>query len=494
MGAGYGIERINPFSETYQALAAKRPREHYRARYREIFEAFPRMFEALGRNATRDYYTELFQRALDLRNAYDPWVAWANALHLGRAAARLSRGLLGYWDDQRVKLGLREPGMQWRLGENIAISPKETIYSSELLRVYHFLPSPDSRTGHPGQGTGSSDTSSSGTSSSGTGSSGTSSSQVTTKRHRRPFFMLYSWINAYWILDLTPETSMLGALTDAGVETYVTDWQRPATEEGLEADLDTYIQECLAAMEAVRSHSGEDTLVVGGYCIGGVLADILVAMDPARVAALVNLTTGIDTYAGEDGAGAFGAFTSFEIADLGSFAQEHGGLLPQKSFGEFFDHVKPEKAVKEFMDRYVHGADASDDPISYWNRRSGRPAYPVHLEFLRRIYNDNELADGPADGSPFPLYAGRPVDLKAITIPIQVICGRFDHIVPLPVALRTCHLVGTPPKDQEVLVVKGGHVRSVVNLDLYPHIVDFVTRHAGPRDRDPRHQVAPRRE
>lgn len=462
MGTGRGIERIDPFSPEYQALAAKRPREHYRARYREIFESFPRTFESLGREATEAWYADLFRRVLDPRNAYDPWAVWANAAHLGRAAARLSRGLLGYWDDERVKLGLREPGLVWRLGENIAVSPKETIYESELLKVHHFLPG---RTGDGG------------------------------KRHRRPFLMFYSWINAYWILDLTPETSMLGAIRDAGVDTYVTDWQRPRTAEGLAADLDEYLGECLAAAEAVRRHSGEEMLVVGGYCIGGVLADILVALDPERASALLNLTTGIDTFAGEDGAGAFGAFTSYEIAGLGEFAAKHGGLLPQKDFGEFFDHVKPEKAVSEFMDRYVQGADIPDDPISYWNRRSSRPAYPVHLEFLRRIYNDNELADGPvsqvtdgpASGAPeasrHPVYSGRPVDLKRVTVPLQVICGRFDHIVPLPVALRTCHLVGTPPEDQEVLVVKGGHVRAIVNLELYPHIAAFVTRHAGPKNK-----------
>lgn len=455
MGPGRGIERIDPFSPEYQALAAKRPREHYLARYREIFDSFPKTFERLGREATEAWTRELFRHLLDPRNAYDPWAAWANAAHLGRAAARLSRGLLGYWDDERVKLGLREPGLAWRLGENIAVSPKETIYASELLEVHHFLPH--------GSGEGA-------------------------RRHRRPFLMFYSWINAYWILDLTPETSMLGALRDAGADVYVTDWQRPRTAEGLAANLDTYLGECRAAAKAVRRHSGEDQLVIGGYCIGGVLADVLVAQDPERVSALVNLTTGIDTFAGEDGAGAFGAFTSYEIAGLGEFAARHGGLLPQKEFGEFFDHVKPEKAVSDFMERYVQGEEISDDPISYWNRRSARPAYPVHLELLRRLYNDNELADGPSGGAPgasplLPVYGGQPVDLKRITVPLQIICGRFDHIVPLPVALRTCHLVGTLPEDQEVLVVKGGHVRAIVNRDLYPHIAAFVTRHAGPRDR-----------
>ncbi len=456
MGTGRNIERIDPFAGMYQEIAQKRPREHYLARYEEIFESFPHIFRDLGQQARWEYFAALANHAFAPANLTDPWAAWGNWVHLASRTAQLTRGLLAYWDQERVKYGLREPGLTWRLGQNIAVTPKETIYQSELLKVYHYL-APEAR------------------------GNGRQKGPV----HRHPFFMLYSWINAYWILDLTPETSMLATLRQAGVDTYVTDWQRPKTREGFRANLDDYLGEVLAAADAVRRHSGEEELLIGGYCIGGVLADVLVALDPDRTVALLNLTTGLDTYAGEDGAGAFGAFTSFDVARLGEFAERHGGMLPQKAFGEFFDNVKPEKAVQGFVQTYLYGRPESDDPISYWNRRSARPAYPVHIEFLKRIYNDNELGDGPADGSPYPVFGGQEVDLRRITCPLQVICGRFDHIVPLPVALRTCHLVGTPPEDQEVLLIQGGHVRAIVNLDLYPRIAEFLTRHGGPRDRVP---------
>ncbi|MFH2005399.1 MAG: alpha/beta fold hydrolase [bacterium] len=440
-----GIERIDPFSSKYEQVAAKKSREHYDRRYREIFESFPEIFRDLGEQATAEYYRELADCWLSPLNWVDPFTAFRNTCQLTTRWLQLGRGVMAHKEDEQVKLGRMEPGQRWRLGENIAVTPRETVYESPVLKVYHFVSPEDPKR----------------------------------RVHRRPFFLFYSWINAYWILDLTPETSMLKALHDAGLDVYVTDWQRPETQESYLLDFAAYMRECHCAADAVRAHSGEQVLCIGGYCIGGVLSDILVAQDPERCAAVVNLTAGLDTFAGEDGAGAFGAFTSFEIADLLGYATKQGGMLPQKEFAEFFDNVKPKNAVNGFMARYVYGAAAPDDPVSYWNRRSARPVYPVHIEFLKRIYNDNELAEGTM------VLDGEPVDLKRITQPIQVILGEYDHIVPLPVGLRTCHLVGTAAAEQEVVLVKGGHVRAIVNLDLYPIMIDFLQRHAGPRDRAP---------
>lgn len=438
-----GISRIDPFSEEYRQVAVKRSREHYQDRYKEIFKSFPNLFKDLGRQATDRYYRELARCWLAPENIWDPFEAWRNACMITTRWLQLGRGLVNYGADQKVKTGDRQPGHVWRLGENIAVTPKETVYESDVLKVYHYLTPQE-----PGR-----------------------------KVHRRPFFMLYSWINAYWILDLTPETSMVQSIRDAGIDLYMTDWKKPETEQAFNYDFAAYMRECQRAADAVRAHSGEETLCMGGYCIGGVLADILVAQDPERVAAVVNLTTGIDTYAGEDGAGAFGAFTSFDIADLGHYVEQHGGMLPQKEFSEFFDNVKPAKAVEGFMARYVYGAEIPDDPVAYWNRRSARPVYPVHIEFLKRVYNDNELADGTLS------LGNGVVDLGRIDHPLLVIMGEYDHIVPLPVALRTHHLVSTPPDQQESILIKGGHVRAIVNDDLYPIICEFLQRHAGARDR-----------
>src|SRR4051812_46235902 len=43
-----------------------------------------------------------------------------------------------------------------------------------------------------------------------------------------PLFLVMPVINRAYVIDLTPATSFVAALQDAGVDTYVVDWGRPS--------------------------------------------------------------------------------------------------------------------------------------------------------------------------------------------------------------------------------------------------------------------------
>ncbi len=431
------IRRIDPFSEPYASLAAKKPREHYLEVYRRIFRELPEETRRLALEQWRNYVATWAEAALDPANLVDPWRAVANGARLWAVGLGLARGFLNYWHDERVKWGLREPDLHWRLGRNIGTTPRETVYSSPILDVYRYLPTGPVRP--------------------------------------VPFLMYYSWINAYWILDLTPEVSHMRHLRDLGVDVYITNWKVPEDEAWLHADLATYLAEAKAAAERVLELTGQEKLAIGGYCIGGVVADLVASLLADRLVALVNLTTALDTMAGEEGAGAFGAFTNFEIARLDEYLARHGGTFPKKAFEEFFDDVKPKRAVRNFFQRYVYGATDPMDPVTYWNRKSAKPIVPAHAEFLRRFYNDNELASGRVRIGDWD------IDLGRIRVPALIVMAEFDHIVPLPCALRTAHLIGTPAQDQKNVLVRGGHVRAIVNQALLPVISDFLLPHLGDR-------------
>jgi len=439
------IRHIDPFDEPYITMAAKKPRQEYLDLYRRLFDEFPKKFRELVRKQLDEYD----DRVIALLS--DPWVlvdwgrAVAHATDMTSLWLELSRGMLNQWHDERAKMELREPSEDFKLGENVGNTPKETVYSSELLDVYRYLPDGPV--------------------------------------HRIPFLMFYSWINAYWILDLTEETSLMRHLRDQGVETFITAWKIPESQSGRTAPLDTYLREGMAAIDRVLEVTGQKGLGIGGYCIGGVVADILAALRSPQTRCLVNLATALDTMAGEQGAGAFGAFTNFEIGNLQEFLNRHGGGFPKKAFEEFFDNVKPKRAVRSFFSRYVYGDTTPMDPITFWNRKSAKPIMPVHAEFLRRIYNDNELAEGTMS------VMGQKVDLKRLTAPALIVMAEFDHIVPLPCALRTAHLIGTKPQDMDNVVVRGGHVRAITNRSLNPVISQFLAGTLGPKDRRSPHRL-----
>ncbi len=429
------IRHIDPFTEPYLTLAKKRDRAHYLGVYRRIFDAFPKTFADLTVDALEGYTKKWLEGLFDPEILAAPSRATENVAHLWRLWLGTARGVINFWHDERMKMGLAEPSLDIRLGRDVASTPKELVYSSDLLDLYRYLP--------------------------------------VGPQAEIPFVMFYSWINEYWILDLTPDVSHMRHLRDQGIDTYVTHWKVPKDRESCQTDLAGYLAEAEAALDRVAKLTGEDRLAIGGYCIGGVLADMVSALRADKVCCLVNLATALDTMAGEEGAGAFGAFTNFEIAGLDEFLARHGGRFPKKAFEEFFDNVKPARAVRSFFERYVYGQTAPMDPVTYWNRKSARPIMPVHTEFLRRIYNDNELADGTMD------LGGRHIDLGRVTCPALVVMAQFDHIVPLPCALRTAHLLGTPHEDLDAVVVRGGHVRAIVNAELLPVVSSFLRPHLG---------------
>lgn len=430
-----GIQRIDPFAEPYVSIAAKKPKEHYLEVYREMFEKFPDLFQQLSREHLDRFNRRVIRLATSPANLLSSAAAVSNFGQLFELGSGAVRGVLNYWHDERVKAGLREPSSEYQVGVNVANTPSEVVYESELLEVKRYLADSVVR-------------------------------QV-------PMVMFYSWINGYWILDLDEKLSLMRHLRASGIDAYITNWKIPKTEKGRNATLDDYLNEGKNALNRVSELTDEFQLGICGYCIGGVVSDILAALMPDRCAYIVNLTTGLDTMAGEEGAGAFGAFTNFEIADLGAFLDKHGGIFPKKDFEEFFDNVKPKRAVDTFFSRYVYGEDPPMDPVSFWNRKSAKEIYPVHTEFLRKIYNDNELASGRLDA------LGQRVDLKRITAPAQIVMAEFDHIVPMPCALRTSYLIGTPPAQQEVVLVRGGHVRAIANPGLFSVISGFMLRHSG---------------
>jgi polyhydroxyalkanoate synthase len=240
------IQRIDPFSEPYTTVAEKRPKEHYLKVYQEIFDTFPDIFKKLTADQLDQYNRQVIRYFTDPANLLSPTAALSNWSKLFELGAGVLRGTWNYWHDERVKLGLREPSDDYAVGVNVANTPSEVVYESELLEVKRYLPVGPVR-------------------------------QV-------PMMMFYSWINGYWILDLDERFSLMRHLRDSGIDAYITNWKIPTTEKGRNATLDDYLSEGLNALNRVSELTDEFELGICGYCIGGVVSDILAALMPDRCA------------------------------------------------------------------------------------------------------------------------------------------------------------------------------------------------------------------
>ncbi|HDM76018.1 MAG TPA: alpha/beta hydrolase [Deltaproteobacteria bacterium] len=439
------LEFIDPFSDEFKNVTNARDDKHYREFYEEIFKSIPTRARAA---IVKNYLEYLNKSAKPFFELASPG-AWgnpdaiaSNTTEIWENWFRMWAGATKYLYDLMISMKLIEKSsVYYEVGRNIAVTPCEVVHETPLLKLKRYIP-------------------------------------VSDEVYEVPLFMIYSIINAYYILDLTQELSMIRYMVEKGYDVFVTDWKL-ITEETKNATLEDYISEIMEAKRVIKNLTGQDKIGGLGYCIGGTYIDIDAALND-EYKYLINLTTLLNSKIGEEGAGLMGAFSDFSINDIDRFIETYNGVFPGEVLKGFFDWVKPEKAAMMFMDMYFYGNEYkyASDAVFFWNTHSTRDlAGPAHRQYLWEIYYKNSLAKGK-----MKLF-DRKVDLKNITVPFCNVAALFDHIVPFPNALSTAYLIGTPREDQTTIKIYGGHVRGVVNPHLYPVLEGFMRKHSGKKER-----------
>src|SRR6516165_5909368 len=173
-----------------------------------------------------------------------PWIQWQRAVVNESFAAVGKMAQLPH---------LAEKARQIRKG----VSPSETVYEEDRLKVKHYLsPYPP--------------------------------------RYRTPLVFVYALVNRPYILDLKKGRSVIANFVDAGFDTYLVDWGVPVNADR-HLTLDDYINGYLVnVMDFVRERTGSDRVNVLGYCMGGTMSVMFAALHPNRLKNLILLAAPID--------------------------------------------------------------------------------------------------------------------------------------------------------------------------------------------------------
>jgi polyhydroxyalkanoate synthase len=302
-------------------------------------------------------------------------------------------------------------------GQNVAVTPGRIVHRNELMELIQYEPS---------------------------------ASAV----RREPILFVPPWIKKYYILDLSPQNSLVKYLTDQGFTVFMISWKNPDSDDrdlGLEAYRTSGIMEALTAMSAIAPFQ---KVHAAGYCLGGTLLAIAAAAmardGEDRLATLTLLATQTDF-------GDTGEATLFldegEVASIENAMRARGFLDECSAAAAFQTLLSKDLAWSRIISEHLLGERSQVTDLTAWNADVPRLPYRLHSECLRELFLGNDLAEGRLDAG------GESVALSDIRLPVFAMGAERDHIVPWQSTHRIC---GQVEGQVTYVLASGGHGTSIV--------------------------------
>ncbi len=256
-----------------------------------------------------------------------------------------------------------------------------------------------------------------------------------------------SLVNRAHVLDLAEGRSMTRFLAAAGVRVMLLDWGWPGPlERGF--GLDDYIAGRLArAVEAAAALAG-GRVVLGGYCMGGLLAVATALRQPSHVRGLALLATPWDFHA----AGVEQARALANLAPMLEPAMRVTASLSVDLLQMLFAMLEPDGIAEKYrgFGRLDQGSERARMFVALedWLNDGVPLAAPVARECLTGWYGANTPGRGEWH------VAGKAVDPGRLAMPVLAAIPGRDRIVPPESARPLAAMI----PDARVIEPKAGHI------------------------------------
>lgn len=335
----------------------------------------------------------------------------------------LAKGLVHMIADMKKGRISQTDESAFEVGKNVATTEGAVVFENELFQLIQYKP-------------------------------------LTKTVYERPLLLVPPCINKFYIMDLQPDNSLVRYAVEQGHSVFLVSWRNPDASMG-HVTWDDYIEDgAIKAIQIVQEISGQERINALGFCVGGTIVTIALALLFARgenpVSSLTLLTALLDF----SDTGVLDVFIDEEQVQKREQAIGRGGLMPGRDFAAAFSSLRPNDLVWNYVgSNYLKGESPPPFDLLYWNSDSTNLPGPMFCWYLRNMYlKDNLKVPGKVT------VAGEPIDLGEINTPTFIYGSREDHIVPWAAAYASTNLLNPKkPGNNRFILGASGHIAGVIN-------------------------------
>jgi poly(3-hydroxyalkanoate) synthetase len=261
------------------------------------------------------------------------------------------------------------------------------------------------------------------------------------------------------IADFAPGHSLVEALQKDGVNRiYVPDWCS-ATPDMRYLSIDNY----LAELNVVIDEIGAPVDLVG-LCQGGWLSLVYAARFPGKVRRLVLAGAPVDISTPSELSKMVAALPQAAFEQM---VQQGDGLVSGEHMLRFWNAPFSQHDVEVVLQRNL--GDGSDearmllDRFERWDRATLDLPGTYYLEVTDQVFRQNLIAKGRF------VALGRRIDLTEVRVPVFLLAGADDIVVPRDQAFATAGLLGTRPAWLERACEPCGHLSLFMGRKALAH-------------------------
>lgn len=312
------------------------------------------------------------------------------------------------------------PHDSFTIGKDVATTAGEVIFSNELFELIQYKP-------------------------------------IHNEVHSTPILFIPSVINKYYILDLTPQKSIVRWLLEKKHTVFMISWRNPDQDMDKCNVSDYVLNGVVKALSVITKIVRKRAIHTVGYCLGGTLLALAASYYKKKnITSKIKTTSFLATLLDFSSPGDLFFFIKTPICQFLLSNANDRKYFDGRDLNVIFNLLRENTLYwNYYLNRYFSDTPSAISDFLFW---SG-DGMNLHIEFLRDISNDFYLSnkftskEGIKIGDVY-------VNIENLNTPSYFVATQSDHITPWRGCFMSAKKITAPC---QFILGKSGHVAGIIN-------------------------------